>query len=220
MTASTSVHISPGGISYRDEIRRKLVHLSSLWMPLAMCFLPRWPLAAAFLLLFLLSLLVERARSVRMPIVTPLYDLCFGGMLRQEPVPGQWIISGGPYVLAAAALSLGLFEAPAAAAAMTTMLLGDTAAALVGRAWGRHRTVNRKSLEGVAAFLIAGYLGAAAALALCGAPATAYLWALAGIGPAAAAELFEKQLRFDDNFSIPLVMGCFLSIPLILEKLS
>lgn len=206
---------NPAGISYREEIKRKLIHLSSLWMVAAIIWLPRWPLAAALLLMFVLNLLLERARALRKPGLTPLYDFFFGGMLRSEPRRDQWVISGGPYVFAAALLSTALFPLPASAAALAAMLLGDTAAALIGRRFGRHKTVNGKSFEGVAAFVAAGLAGSFAVLALCGADPVYYRWALAGILPAAAAELFEKQLKIDDNFSIPLVMGAFLSIPAI-----
>ena len=37
-------------------------------------------------------------------------------------------------------------------------------------------------------------------------------WSISAIFPAAAAELFEKQLRIDDNFSIPLIMGAALEL--------
>ena len=200
-------------ITYREEVKRKLIHLSSLWMPTAMVLLPRWPLCIALTVLLVLNLLVEHARANRVRIITPLYDFFFGRMLRQEPEPGAWIVSGGPYVFASAALTLALFAPPAAPAAMAVMLLGDTAAALIGRRFGKHKAWNGKSWEGVAAFLVAGFGGASLFLALCGAPAALYGWALIGVFPAAAAELFEKQLRLDDNFSIPLVMGLALTIP-------
>lgn len=200
-------------ISYREEIKRKLVHLSSLWIPTAMFLLPRWPLCILFAVLLVLSLLVERARARRMPVITPLYDFFFGRMLRQEPSPHAWIISGGPYVFGSAAMTLALFAPPVAPAAMAVMLLGDTAAALIGRAFGRHRSWNGKSWEGVIAFLIAGYLGAAVFLLLSHAPASLYGWAIPGVVLAAAVELFEKQLRVDDNFSIPVAMGLMLSMP-------
>lgn len=203
----------PAGITYFEEVKRKLIHLSSLWMVAAIILLPRWPLAAAFAVLLLLNLLVERARAERLPVLTPLYDLFFGRMLRTEPKPGQWIISGGPYVFAAALLATALFPLPASAVAMAVMLLGDTAAALVGRRFGRHKTVNGKSIEGIAAFIAVGLAGAAIVLAICRAEPVYYLMAGLGIVPAAAAELFEKQLRLDDNFSIPLVMGFFVALP-------
>ncbi|MCI7643725.1 MAG: SEC59/DGK1/VTE5 family protein [Lentisphaeria bacterium] len=205
------------GISFKQEILRKAVHLSSLWMVAAICLLPRWPLAIAFAVAFVLNILVELAYSYQLPVITPLYKIFFGKMLRKEVKPGQLVVSGGPYVWAAAALVTSIYPRPAAAGALAVMLLGDTAAALIGRRFGRHKTVNGKSVEGVIAFIIAGMLGVLA-VNLClndGVLSTAYLmWAIPGVVVAAAAELFEKQLHLDDNFSIPLIAGFFLWLSL------
>ena len=41
-------------------------------------------------------------------------------------------------------------------------------------------------------------------------PAKFYLWGIAAVVLAALAELFQKQLKVDDNFSIPLCVGAVL----------
>ncbi len=209
-------HLDGSGISYWNEVRRKLIHLSSLWMPLAMCFLPRIPLCIAFGVMLVLNLLLEHAYASGMPCLVRVYDFFFGGMLRKKPEKGQWIISGGPYVFASACLTLALFPGRIAACCMAVMLLGDTAAALIGRRFGHHKTVNGKSWEGVLAFLLAGYAGCALFLLIGGLTPRFYLWGALGVLPAAMAELFEKQLHMDDNFTIPVVMGIFLSLPCFL----
>jgi len=188
------------GISYAEEVRRKLVHLSSLWMVAAILLLPRGIMIGVFAFLLAGNLVIERLRSGRAAYVTPAYDFFFGRMLRKEPEPGQWIISGGPYVFAAALAVTVFAPASVAAAAMAVMLLGDTAAALAGRKWGRHKIVNGKSLEGCAVFLIAGTAGA---LILTGG---AHPWMVfCGVLAGCLAELFEKQTRVDDNLAIPAV---------------
>lgn len=205
------------GISYREEVKRKLIHLSSLWMVAAICLFPRRELAIFFAVLLVLNLIVERLRAARLPGLTPVYDFFFGRMLRQEPAKGAWVVSGGPYVFAAAALSCALFPTVAAAGAMATMLVGDTAAALIGRRFGKHKAVNGKSFEGIAAFVVAGFAATSLVIFLLHGAPVFYFWALVGVFPAAAVELFEKQLRLDDNFSIPLAMGFFLSMPFLLK---
>ncbi|MDD4817183.1 MAG: hypothetical protein PHI85_04360 [Victivallaceae bacterium] len=198
-----------GVISYGGEVRRKLVHLSSLWMPLVMVAAGedrRRVMCAGFALLFVVSMAVERMYVLNVPVIAPLYGLVFGGMLRRRPSPRQWLVSGGPHVLAASAFSLLLFPVSVAAAAMAVMLLGDTAAALVGRRFGRHR-INGKSWEGTAAFVVFGYAGAALFLALSGGGFLHYLTALPAVMFAAAVELFAAQLRVNDNFSIPAAFG-------------
>ena len=89
---------------------------------------------------------------------------------------------------------------------------GDAAAALIGRKYGKHKTVNGKSWEGFFAFIIVGYAALAIVLFIPGLLREFYLWGLAGVVLAAAAELFQKQLKVDDNFSIPLCVGACLYI--------
>ena len=198
-----------GVISYAGEVRRKLVHLSSLWMPLAMVLCGesrRLSMCIAFAVLFVLSVFVERLYVLGIPVIAPLYKMIFGGMLRREPSPGQWIVSGGPYVLGASSLALLFFPVSVAAPSLAVMLVGDTAAALIGRRFGRHK-VNGKSWEGCAAFVVFGYGGAALFLGLAEAPELLYIASVPAVCAAALAELFAKQLRVNDNFSIPVVFG-------------
>ena len=200
-------------ISYFNEVRRKLVHLSSLWMPAVMLFASgyRWYLAAFFGALLIGNLLVEHTyASGRYPQINKLYDRFFGGMLRFEVKPGMWVISGGPYVFASAALSLVLFVPEIAASGMTAMLLGDTAAALIGRRFGKHKTVNGKSYEGFAAFVIAAAVGIYVIKTIVGVPAIPVWGIILAAFAGSMVELFEKQLKIDDNFSIPVAVGAVL----------
>ena len=92
------------------------------------------------------------------------------------------------------------------------MLTSDAAAALIGRKWGRHPAPNRKSWEGFAAFILVGYAAVGIVTALGGGPAVFYAAGIPAVTAAAFAELFEKQLHIDDNFSIPLCVGAILLI--------
>lgn len=198
-------------IPYFQEVLRKLVHLSSLWMVAAIWFFP-WNVIYLFYIFatcLILNMLCEYAYSCQVPVITPIYRFFFKKMLRGEVKRGQWVISGGPPVWAAAAMVCLLFRPQEVAAiALGVMLIADTAAALIGRKFGKHKTVNGKSVEGVIAFCVAGWIFSITLLyfgelltcfTLCG--------ALLGVFLAAMAELYEKQLHMDDNFSIPLVSG-------------
>ena len=93
---------------------------------------------------------------------------------------------------------------------LTVMLTGDAAAALIGRRFGRIRLVNGKSLEGTIAFVTAGYAMLALVLAWSGCGGIWYAAAVPAVIAGALVELFQKQLRIDDNFSIPLATGAVL----------
>ena len=201
-------------ISYWEEIKRKAVHLSSLWMVAATLLLGRWQWISCVLFgaLLVLTLVSEHDYANGGKYLGRLYGKLFGKMLRNEVKPGQWIVSGGAPVLAAALLVNLLFVPFIAAGALAVMLTGDAAAALIGRKYGKHKTVNGKSWEGFFAFIIVGYAALAIVLFIPGLLREFYLWGLAGVVLAAAAELFQKQLKVDDNFSIPLCVGACLYI--------
>ena len=193
-------------ISYMQEVRRKLVHLSSLWMAAALLLLPGKFCAILFGVMAVLTVLVEYAYYKKVPVIRQCYGFFFGRMLRDYG-SDKFHLSGGAPVLAAACLSAVCFPKPYSALAMAVMLLGDTAAALIGRRFGRHRFFNGKSLEGTLAFVLTGF-----AVVVIGFFAFAYPWQLllggaSGVLAAAVLELFNCELHLDDNLSIPLAVG-------------
>ena len=207
-----------GEISYFEEIKRKAIHLSSLWMVAVTLVLPRcfeygrWISCVVFAAGLLITVFSEHDYANGGKYIGRLYGMLFGKMLRKEVKAGQWLVSGGAFVLAAALLVNLLFPPVIAAAALAVMLTGDAAAALIGRKFGRHPAPNGKSWEGVAAFIAAGYGFLALVLALGGADTVLYLAGIPAVILAAAAELFTRQLRIDDNFTIPVCAGAVLML--------
>ena len=206
-------------IPYWEEIKRKLIHLSSLWMVAATIFLPRifahgrWICSGILLFCLLITLILEHDYANGGKYLGRLYGKLFKNMLRAEVKPGQWIVSGGAPVLMAALLLNLIFPPLIAAASMAVMLTGDAAAALVGRKFGKHKLVNGKSLEGTLAFVLTGVLAAGVCISAVGV-SSLLPYVLPAVILAALAELFQKQLKVDDNFSIPLVTAGFLQLAL------
>ena len=199
-------------ISYFEEIKRKGVHLSSLWMVAATLLLAewRWISCLIFFLLLLLTLVSEHDYANGGKYLGRLYGYLFGKMLRNEVKKGQWIVSGGVPVLAAALMVNILFPPVIAAASLAVMLTGDAAAALIGRKFGKHKLVNNKSLEGFIAFILAGSLAVSVIFFIMNIAPVWYIWGLIAVIAGALAELFQKQLKLDDNFTIPLSCGIVL----------
>lgn len=84
------------------------------------------------------------------------------------------------------------------------LAVGDPAAALVGRRFGRTKLMRGRTLEGSLAFVAAAVLGGVAYLLVVGIPLGPSLLVLpvaAGIGGAVAEAI---STRVDDNFSVPL----------------
>ncbi len=200
-------------ITYRQEILRKLIHLSSLWMVVSLGILPRVWNVCIFAVLLFGQVLIEYGYYKKWPFFIATYGRFFGKMLRENETGNTFRLSGAPHVIAAALMVALLFEKTIAMVALSTMLIGDTCAALIGRKIGKHK-INHgsKSIEGSVAFC----LSSAAVLAffvLLYSRATAFvIMGLVGITIAMLAEIYEKQIKMDDNFSIPLAMGISLSL--------
>jgi dolichol kinase len=107
------------------------------------------------------------------------------------------------YITALLLLSM-MGSAALCAVAVAVLGLGDPAAALIGRRWGRVKLINGRSLEGSLAFVAAGGAGAAAAAWAWGVASAGGVIAVAAAASVggAVAELVSR--RVDDNFSIPM----------------
>jgi dolichol kinase len=184
----------------RRELARKAIHVSSTAVPLLVWLVPR-PVAVAVLVpVALLALAIDFARHRIRPIRYHFLRRT-RTMLRPHERRG---LAGATWMAMAYAAALLLFPKPVAVAAMLFNGLGDAAAALVGKRWGRRRTAWGKSWEGFAAGLatdLAVGLGmwmlAPAAVPLAG--------ALLGALVAAAVEL--APLPLDDNVRVTLAGG-------------
>ena len=200
-------------ITYTQEILRKLIHMSSLWMVVSLGYLPRSVNTCLFAALLIIQIAIEYGHHKKWPILTATYGRFFGNMLRESEKGKQFHLSGAPYVLAAALMVTLLFEKTIAMVALSTMLIGDTFAALIGRRFGRHKINNgSKSIEGAAAFWLSSVAVLAFFVITFGKSSAFTIMGAIGITLAMLAEIYEKQVRMDDNFSIPLAMGISLSL--------
>ena len=193
-------------IPYRQEVLRKMVHLSSLWMPFSLFYLPRLFNVIMFGTFAVLNVLIEIAVFRQVPYVTPLYKKLFGKMAR-ESKPGEFRFSGAPPMYASACLTALCFSNRVASCAFAILILSDTSAALIGRKWGRHRFFNGKSLEGSLAFLLSGWIIAAGFCFVGGLSGAMLAVWLFGVVVSCIAEFFNEQIHLDDNFTIPLLFG-------------
>jgi dolichol kinase len=140
----------------KEEIRRKLLHLFALLMPVGIFYGPEWsfpPLFVPILLgtLFFASVIVEFLRF-KSPAVQAFFFKCFGSMLRKEE---HFKVTGSTWVIGAGFICSILFahEPYISFIALFLFILGDAMAALVGISMGRVK-IGKKSLEGsMACFL-------------------------------------------------------------------
>ena len=91
-------------ISYGQEIFRKTIHLSSLWMVVSIAFFPKWFNIALFAFLLVSTILVEYGNHRKWRLFTLTYGSLFNRILREKETQEKFHLSGAPYVIAAYAL--------------------------------------------------------------------------------------------------------------------
>ena len=120
-------------------------------------------------------------------------------------------ITGSGYYLLGSCFAVALFDPAFAIAGILFMVLGDPAAALVGKAVGRTRLLQNKTLEGSLACLATCFALGVALFHQVGTP-----WAgaaqVAIIGAVAAALVELLPLRINDNVTIPVISGLALML--------
>jgi dolichol kinase len=179
----------------RRELYRKSIHVASVAVPLLVWVLP-WEVGMTLLGgAVVVGLVVEWARF-------PL-RWARNHFLRATPhllrPHERTSIAGATHMAIAYLLALALFPRPIAIAAMLYNGLGDAAAALVGKRWGRHRVRWGKSWEGMGAALL---VNLAVGFLIPGVPVAAAI-----LGALAAALLEFLPLPIDDNPRVTLGGG-------------
>lgn len=183
-------------IRYSSELARKTVHVSSLAIPVALYLAPielsRPVLAAATLL----TLLVEVVR-LHVPQFRAIFYFLFGRIIREHE---RFNLLGSTYLLLAALLCVYAFSKPIAVVALGYLIVGDTAAALVGRRWGRTKILD-KSLEGALACFFScvavGWIY----------PGPEVTWPMIWVGSAVATIFELLPIPLDDNLRMSLSAG-------------
>jgi dolichol kinase len=129
---------------------RKLIHLAGSAFPLLYLFASREVVLWAATIALVITVLVEWGRQ-HSATLERLFEWLIGPALREgeerKPTTGTWSMLG---IL----ISVLLLAREVAIPAMFYAQLGDPAAEIVGRRWGRHRVSSGKSLEGSVGCLI------------------------------------------------------------------
>ena len=193
-------------ISFYNEFRRKAIHLFALTIPIGYFLLPKTPSLLILSPFVAGAIMIDIVRLRKLPLHGFLNRL-LGSVLRDHE---EEDFAGASYILSASFLSILLFQKSLAIAAISFIILGDIAAALIGRRFGKTKIpwsptkVNpfgndRKSLEGSLSCLL---MCLVVAMVIPQLP----LWI--GIIGAVTATLAEGiSLPINDNFSVPLLSG-------------
>ncbi len=194
-----------GEIEYPFEVRRKLLHLVGLIIPLGYFFFPSEAQAKAILLgCMIIAIIVDTVRLSE-PRIRQLIHGLSGAIIR----PGERsTLLGSTSLLIASTVTIFIFPKEIAVAALGFLIVGDTAAALIGRKFGRVKTFRRKTLEGSIAFVAASLL---VGLIIPGLEKPAII-----AGAVVAAVTEAAPIHIDDNFGIPILSGVAMSLVRVL----
>ncbi len=181
-------------MSLLTELKRKGLHFSSTWVPIAYYLIPEYVgklalLAAAAVILFLDVLRIHEPRAR-----DTFYKL-FGDIVRDHE---KSTLLGSTSMVISALLTVYCFEKNVAVAALCFLTVGDSMAALIGKTYGK-TSLFGKTLEGSLACFSSCVI---IALLMPGLPP------VVGVAGALVATLFELfPIPIDDNFRIPLSAG-------------
>jgi len=136
------------------EIKRKIVHLSTLIVPIGYGLTSEETVLFFLLPFFLGYLLVDLLRHFHSGTASLFQKYFFGKVLREKE---KGTLMGSTYFLFSSLLTILLFPKSIAIASLLILILSDSAAALVGK-WIGGIPIFGKTLEGSMAFLVSSLL--------------------------------------------------------------
>ena len=195
------------GIPMSSEVWRKALHLLSLVIPVGLFYLDGSTALRFLIPITALAIIIEVLRT-RSESVRDVVEKVFGFMMRPEerpPVPGPVRFNGATWVLLTATILVAIFPPTVAAAAISIGLIGDAAAALIGRRFGRTTIGNSdNTFEGSLAFVVS------TAPLIWIVPDLTLQAGAAGILAGAVTEVLG--LPPNDNLTVPLVVAVVITL--------
>ncbi len=188
------------------ETKRQLIHMSGAVFPFYVLLVGRYASIGTFALLLGAGLIISYGykKGIRFPIISKIVDSTEREGVIDE-LPGKGVLS----FFFGRLLVLLLFGSriEVACAAIIILALGDSFSTLTGIRFGRHKIFyNReKSIEGTIGGFVPAFVGAMIFVS----PETALLGAFTGMA------VESLPLKTEDNITIPVVSGFFMSIRLL-----
>lgn len=192
-------------ITYKQELLRKTIHLASLIIPISYAFLEKDMMIKLLFSCAVIWIALDVLRCYIKPL-SKLTTLIFGKMLRVHEANR---LSGASYMLLSACLCILPLPKIVFITAFAILSVSDTAAALIGRRFGKHRYLD-KSVEGTLAFMISAMIVISIIGLIINANPLFYGVGLVVAIISAHVELISNRIHVDDNFSIPLSIGAIM----------
>lgn len=181
-------------------IIRKMLHVSTIVVPISYIFIPRLPMVITLCVLGIIFLLFDFLR-LEICAMGSFFYRCFGKILWDKE---RDTLTAATHYLVAAFLSVYFFDKWIAIAVLLFLALGDTSAHIIGVRWGKNRLDSEKTIEGSLACL-----GICLSVSLF-LPQPSFIVLIVGSLVASLVEFFPFGI--DDNFTLPLISGAAMEI--------
>lgn len=187
-------------ITIIGEIFRKLIHLAAISIPVGYYFLGAQIVLSFLFVALIASLSIDYIRifgeNRSRGFIYKYMGILFRPHERKNFV-------GATYILTGSILTILFFDKMIAIVAISFIVLGDTAGAIIGRLWGTVRFRN-KSLEGSISFFLACLIAAVVA------PGIPF-WVKV-IGALCATIVEAITLHIDDNLIVPITSAALMQV--------
>ncbi|MCX6178501.1 MAG: SEC59/DGK1/VTE5 family protein [Chlorobiales bacterium] len=187
-------------LELRHEVARKTIHLSSISIPVIYYFISRDIALLLLIPLFAGFFSVDLLKNFSGPFST-WYHNTFDAMLRTHELEKKPYLNGATYITMGALFLVLFFPKVIAVTAFSMVAVSDTFAALIGKAFGKHR-FGQKSLEGSVAFFLCSLIIVTVVPGLNG-----FIGFFMAIVATATEAFFVRigNFKIDDNLSIPII---------------
>jgi dolichol kinase len=196
--------IDKATIDFKGELLRKSIHLCSLSIPIIYYFITKEAALKILIPITIISIIIDFGRYF-IPTLNTFIIKIFGFIMREhENDLRKKNLNGASYVFIAATLTLWIFPKIIFITAFAMLIICDTAAALIGRKFGKHKFLS-KSFEGTFSFFLFGIIVVLFTPKVEG----VFLEFLFGIFAGAVGAIVENISYgwADDNLTIPISIG-------------
>lgn len=193
--------------NFKNEIYRKLIHLSSIWIPAMLLIKGKQvTLMVTFILLIVMGIFETlRHKKGMVGNIVEKFSIIF----RKSELAGT--ITGASYFLLACFLVTLFFPIFIAVMSLLVLIISDTAAAIIGKKWGKVK-FNNKTLEGSSAFFISAVIICILGKLFFSGAVISFAAIIVSCFGTTLFELFAKNFKVDDNLLIPLSFASLMQI--------
>jgi len=192
-------------ISFKNELLRKGIHLSSSTIPLFYYFTNKSITVILLSIAAAILLFLDIGKRFSKPIEN-VFNKCLDPVLRHHETKKEThLFTGGTTFTISILLCVLIFQKEIAITAIFVMIICDSAAAIIGKSFGKH-FIKNKTFEGSAAFLLSGFIVILLTPKVTN-DINEYYIGFIVILLTTLVELIP--LRFDDNIFVPVFFGVF-----------